>query len=130
MILQIKLVLNIIIFKIPQLGRVQKILASKGGWLVFILIPALYIIGRDILRLTKLSSIKATATKMSEPKRKDPKKEKEEAIRKAELKRKLLKNDNSSKIEYYTEPTIKTVDKRRVKNDNNKSKNKKKKDNN
>ena len=67
---------------------------------------------------------------MSEPKRKDPKKEKEEAIRKAELKRKLLKNDNSSKIEYYTEPTIKTVDKRRVKNDNNKSKNKKKKDNN
>ena len=119
-----------VIFKIPQLGRVQKILASKGGWLVFILIPALYIIGRDILRLTKLSSIKATATKMSEPKRKEPKKEKEEAIRKAELKRKLLKNDNSSKIEYYTEPTIKTVDKRRVKNDNNKSKNKKKKDNN
>lgn len=115
-----------VIFKIPQLGRVQKLLASKGGWLIFILIPALYIIGRDILRLTKLSSIKSTATKMSEGKKKDPKKEKEEAIRKAELKRKLLKNDNQSKIEYYKDPVVKTIDKRRVK-DNNKSKAKKEK---
>lgn len=116
-----------VIFKIPQLGRVQKILASKGGWLIFILVPALYIIGRDILRLTKLSSIKSTATMMSEGKKKDPKKEKEEAIRKAELKRKLLKNDNKSHIEYYKDPVIKTVDKRRTSKDNNNKSKKEKK---
>lgn len=113
-----------VIFKIPQLGRVQKLLATKGGWLVFILIPALYIIGRDILRLTKLSNIKATATKMNEPKKKDPKKEKEERLRKEELKRKLLKNENKSNVEYYKEPDIKTIDKRRNSKDNNKDSNK------
>ena len=102
-----------VLFKIPQLGRVQKILASKGGWLIFILIPALYIIVRDIFRLTKLSSIKATATKMSEGKKVDPEKEKQEAIRKAELKRRLIKDNNKSKTEYYKDPVIKTVDKRR-----------------
>jgi len=116
-----------VIFKIPQLGRVQKLLASKGGWLVFILVPALYIIGRDILRLTKLSNIKATATKMSEGNMKDPKKEKEEALRKAELKRKLLKNDNQFRVEYYKDPVIKIVDKRRVSKDNIKTKAKKEK---
>lgn len=115
-----------VIFKIPQLGRVQKLLASKGGWLIFILIPALYIIGRDILRLTKLSSIKVTATNMSEPKKKDPKKVKAENLRKAELKRKLLKSDNS-KEEYYKEPVVKTIDKRRSNKDNNKTKDKKEK---
>lgn len=116
-----------VIFKIPQLGRVQKLLASKGGWLIFILIPALYIIGRDILRLTKLSSIKSTATKMSEGKKKDPKKEKEEALRKAELKRKLLKNSKDSQIEYFKDPQVTTIDKRRVKKDTNKPKGKKEK---
>lgn len=116
-----------VIFKIPQLGRVQKLLASKGGWLIFILIPALYIIGRDILRLTKLSSIKNTATKISEEKKKDPKKEKEEAIRKAELKRRLLKEDNKNQIVYYKEPVIKSIDKRRkAKDDNTKPKKDKK----
>lgn len=115
-----------VIFKIPQLGRIQKLLATKGGWLIFILIPALYIIGRDILRLTKLSNIKSTATRMSEGKKKDPKKEQEEALRKAELKRKLLKEDNKNQVEYYKEPTIKSIDKRRKTKDNN-SKNKKEK---
>jgi len=113
-----------VIFKIPQLGRVQKLLASKGGWLIFILVPALYIIGRDILRLTNLSNIKSTATKMSEDKKKDPKKVKAEEIRKAELKRKLLKNDNKSQGEYYKDPVVKTIDKRRNNKNNYKQKNK------
>lgn len=103
-----------VLFKIPQLGRIQRLLASKGGWLIFILIPALYIIGRDILRLTRLSSIKTTATKMSEGKTTDPKKAKLEEMRKVELKRKLLKdNSNKSSVIYYKDPVIKTVDKRR-----------------
>lgn len=117
-----------VIFKIPQLGRVQKLLASKGGWLIFILIPALYIITRDILRLTKLSNIKSTATKMSEGNKKDPKKEKLEENRKAELKRKLLKEDSKSHVEYYKDPVIKSVDKRgKNKNNSDKTKNKEKK---
>ena len=63
---------------------------------------------------------------MSEGKKKDPKKEQEEALRKAELKRKLLKEDNKNQVEYYKEPTIKSIDKRRKTKDNN-SKNKKEK---
>lgn len=114
-----------VLFKIPQLGRLQKVLASKGGWLIFILVPALYIIGRDILRLTKLSNIKSTATKMSENDKKDPKKEKAEALRKAELKRKLLKeNDHNNQVEYYKEPDIKTIDKRGNNKNSNKDNNK------
>lgn len=111
-----------VIFKIPQLGRIQYLLASKAGWLLFILIPALFIITKDILRITKLSGIKNSAAKMSEKKKKDPKKEKREKERKEELKRKLLKEDNNK--EYYKDPEIKTIVKQ--KSNNEISKNKKK----
>lgn len=45
-------------FKIPQLGRVQFFLGSKGGWLIAILIPALAIISYDIYKIIKLIIIK------------------------------------------------------------------------
>ncbi len=45
-------------FKIPQLGRVQFFLGSKGGWLIAILIPALAIISYDIYKIIKLIVIK------------------------------------------------------------------------
>jgi len=114
-----------VIFKIPQLGRIQYLLASKAGWLLFILIPALYIIGRDILKISKLANIKSTATKISEEKKKDPKKEQLEKQRKAELKRKLLKEEHHYS-EYYKDPVVKTVDKRRVNKNTANSKSKKK----
>lgn len=114
-----------VIFKIPQLGRIQMLLASKIGWLLFILIPALYIICRDILKITKLTAIKNTASKISESKKKDPKKEQLEKERKMELKRKLKIDNNTSKQEYYKEPIVKSIDKRRT-TDNNNQKNKKK----
>ena len=41
-------------FKIPQLGRLQFFLASSFGWLTVILIPALFIIIKDILKLLKI----------------------------------------------------------------------------
>ena len=41
-------------FKIPQLGRLQFFLASSFGWLTVILIPALFIIVKDILKLLKI----------------------------------------------------------------------------
>lgn len=51
-------VLGKVVFKIPQLGRVQFLLASKGGWICLILIPALGIIIYDILKLFKLIKVK------------------------------------------------------------------------
>ena len=43
-----------VMFKIPQLGRLQFFLASKGGWLIAILIPSLGIIAYDIFKVIKL----------------------------------------------------------------------------
>lgn len=45
-------------FKIPQLGRVQFFLGSKGGWLIAILIPALGVIAYDIYKIVKLIFIR------------------------------------------------------------------------
>lgn len=39
--------------RIPGLGKVQSFMASSMGWLMFILVPALYIIIKDILRIIK-----------------------------------------------------------------------------
>jgi signal peptidase len=46
------------IFKISGLGRVQVFIASKFGWLIIILIPALVIILFDIFKLKKIYNIK------------------------------------------------------------------------
>lgn len=40
---------------IPQLGRIQFFLASKFGWVFVILIPALYILLKDMIKLLKKS---------------------------------------------------------------------------
>ena len=40
---------------IPGLGRIQSFLSSSLGWLLIIIVPALYIIVKDILKLFKLS---------------------------------------------------------------------------
>lgn len=45
-------------FVIPQLGRIQFFLASKGGWFFAILVPALAIIIYDIIKLVKLMAVK------------------------------------------------------------------------
>ncbi len=42
--------------KIPQLGRVQFFVASKLGWLLIVILPALFIIIKEILSLTKQMS--------------------------------------------------------------------------
>jgi len=46
--------------RIPQLGRLQFFIASKGGWLLVILIPCLSIISYDIVKLGKLMKVKTT----------------------------------------------------------------------
>ena len=47
-----------VMFKIPQLGKLQFFLTTKGGWLVVILIPALIIVGYDIFKLVRLIKLK------------------------------------------------------------------------
>ena len=47
-----------VMFKIPQLGKVQFFLTTKSGWLIVILIPALIIVGYDIFKLIKLIKLK------------------------------------------------------------------------
>lgn len=108
-------VIGKVVFKIPQLGRIQFFLASRAGWLLCILVPALIIIGRDIMRITKLSSIKKTTLDINSKAEKDPQKQKEEQERVISLKRKLLK-ENSKVNNYYKDPDIVVIDKRKNKN--------------
>jgi len=49
-----------VVMRIPQLGRLQFFLASKGGWLIVVLIPCLAIISYDIVKIAKLTSKKAS----------------------------------------------------------------------
>ena len=45
------------VLRIPQLGRVQTFIASKFGWLVIVILPALYIIFKDIVKLIRISKL-------------------------------------------------------------------------
>ena len=47
-----------VLFKIPQLGLLQKFLATKGGWLIVVVIPALIVIVSDVMKLFRLKSTK------------------------------------------------------------------------
>ena len=79
--------------KIPQLGRVQFLLASKGGWFFAILVPAMGLIIYDILKLFKVVGVKKKIDKSNEDDTEDPEKIKRENIRKEELKKTLAKEE-------------------------------------
>lgn len=53
-----------VIFKIPQLGRVQFFVASKAGWFFVVLLPAMGVIIYDVLKLFKLLGTKTTSDKI------------------------------------------------------------------
>lgn len=57
-------VIGKVMFKIPQLGRVQFFLASKGGWIIAIMIPALVIISYDIYKIFRLVLLKSKLLSM------------------------------------------------------------------
>ncbi len=113
-------VIGKVVLRIPGVGYIQRFLASGFGWLLCILIPALLIIARDIMRITRLSAIKDNASKMHN-KKKDPKKETAEKKRKEDIKRKLL-SENTGQKEYYQDPAIKVIDKRKAKDKKRKKK--------
>jgi len=51
-------VIGKVVMRLPQLGRVQFFLASKGGWLIAVLIPSLAIVSYDIYKIFKLIILK------------------------------------------------------------------------
>lgn len=103
-------VIGKVVFKIPQLGRIQFFLASKAGWLLCILIPALVIICKDILKIFKLSNIKKTTVKIEEKKKEEMLKREVDLDKITDLKKKygLV---NEEKCEYYQEPEVRVIEK-------------------
>ena len=59
-------VIGKVLFKIPQLGKVQFFLASKKGWLIAILIPSIIIVIYDVYKLIKLILLKNRLQQLSE----------------------------------------------------------------
>ena len=106
-------VIGKVVFKIPQLGRIQFFLASKAGWLLCILIPALFIIGRDIMRIVKLSTIKKNVNNINNKGNKNSQKSQMQEELKLELKRKFSKYNYNDNNEYYQDPEIITIDKKK-----------------
>lgn len=53
---EFKSIVGKVALRIPQLGRAQAFLATKTGWLFCVLVPALYVIIKDILKIIRLKS--------------------------------------------------------------------------
>ena len=66
-------VIGTVRFIIPALGRLQFFLASKAGWLIVILIPALGIIIYDIIKLFKLIKVKNKMDEVNKLTNEEPK---------------------------------------------------------
>lgn len=73
-------ILGKVIFKIPQLGRLQSILITKMGWLILVVVPAFIIILYDILKLLRIHGAEKNIEEVSLIDKK--KKESEEEIKK------------------------------------------------
>ena len=56
-------VIGEVIFKIPKLGYVQTLLATKGGLIIVVLIPCLAVLSYDIVKLIRNISKKASKKK-------------------------------------------------------------------
>lgn len=93
-------VIGKVILRIPKLGKVQEFLSKKGGWLIAVIVPALFIIVSDILKIFKLVGVKNKINEINEKDIKAKKeKEKKELIRKEVLKQKLKLNTHEAFIE-------------------------------
>lgn len=57
------------VIRLPQLGRIQAFVASKFGWLVVVIIPAMYVIIKDVAKLIKLKNLQKAADKENAEKR-------------------------------------------------------------
>ena len=93
-----------VVLRLPQVGRLQFFIASSGGWLIVVLIPALFIIINDIFKIIKLNSTKKTLNKLNEEPD-DTEKKKKEKERKEELKTKLKEDTNKLEMPKKVEET-------------------------
>ncbi len=51
-------VLGKVLIRIPKLGLLQHFLSTKGGWLIVVVIPALFVIISDVLKIFRLTTAK------------------------------------------------------------------------
>ena len=82
-------ILGKVAFKLPQLGRVQFLLQSKGGWLLALLIPAMGVVIYDVMKVIRLSGIKKNV-KEANKKEEDLDLKKNETELKEKLKAKFI----------------------------------------
>ena len=87
-------VLGKVLFKVPQLGRVQFLLLKAGSWLFIILIPSLGIVIYDLLKVLKLAGTKKKIDNTLNNKKDNViSKEKQEKL-KEDIKERLKEKDN------------------------------------
>lgn len=83
-------ILGKVVFKIPQLGRLQFLIQTRGGWLFVLLIPALFVVIYDIIKVVRLSDVKDKVEEaLKEPEEDLELKRKEEQL-KLRLKKKIV----------------------------------------
>ena len=82
-------ILGKVIFKIPMLGRLQFLLQSKAGWLFLLLIPAMFIVLYDVIKVIRLSNLKQ---KVNESFKEDP------SVQEIREKNEVLKDDLKKKF--------------------------------
>lgn len=51
-----------VVLRLPGLGKVQEFVGTKFGWLLVVVIPALFVIIQDVFKLIKVSGIKKRAS--------------------------------------------------------------------
>ena len=59
-------VIGKVLFKIPQLGRIQFFLVGRRGWFIVVLLPALAIIATDIFKIIKIVAFKDNSNQNNE----------------------------------------------------------------
>ena len=95
-----------VIFKIPQLGRLQSILTTKGGWLIIVVIPAFIIILSDILKLIRLQTAQKSIEEINNNEEKQKQKEIE---KKKNIEENLIKKyKKPNRSEYESDPLKKS----------------------
>lgn len=53
--------IGVAVMKIPQVGRVQFFLASGIGWILVVVLPSLFVIIKDVIKLVKITNLRKQA---------------------------------------------------------------------
>lgn len=96
-------VLGKVIIRIPWLGRIQTFIATQGGWLLVIVLPAFVIIVSDILKIFKLTGVKNEIEKIDED---NKRKKKTQAIKEEKRKEEIKKRLKLEKSGYEKDPIV------------------------